>query len=77
VNKVIVVYGGKFCYVNADEPLRKMQIIIEEEGPHVARIDFGKPVLGQRRFFHGLRSASARQAAGAGWTVPGRGSGPK
>lgn len=39
VDKVIVVYGGKFCYVNADEPLRKMQTIIEEQGPHVARVD--------------------------------------
>lgn len=37
--KVIVVYGGKFCYVNADEPLRKMQTIIAEQGPNVARID--------------------------------------
>jgi hypothetical protein len=23
--KVLVVYGGKFCYVNADEPTRTMQ----------------------------------------------------
>ena len=38
-NKVIVVYGGKFCYVNADEPLRNMQTIIEEQGPGVVRID--------------------------------------
>jgi hypothetical protein len=39
VDKVIVVYGGKFCYVNADEPLRNMQTIIEEQGPGVVRID--------------------------------------
>ncbi|MDA3897105.1 MAG: DUF1638 domain-containing protein [Desulfobacteraceae bacterium] len=39
VNKVIVVYGGKFCYLNADEPLRKMQTIIEEQGPGVVRIE--------------------------------------
>ena len=32
-NKIIVVYGGKFCYVNAEEPLRKIQTIIEEQGP--------------------------------------------
>ena len=25
VDKVLVVYGGKFCYVNADEPTRTMQ----------------------------------------------------
>jgi hypothetical protein len=39
VEKVIVVYGGKFCYVNADEPLRTMAVIIEEQGPMVSRID--------------------------------------
>lgn len=38
-DKVIVVYGGKFCYVNADEPSRKMQTIIEEQGPGVVRIE--------------------------------------
>jgi hypothetical protein len=37
-NKVIVVYGGKFCYVNADEPTRTMKRIIEEQGPTVRRI---------------------------------------
>jgi hypothetical protein len=36
--KVIVVYGGKFCYVNPDEPTRTMQTIIEEQGPEVTRI---------------------------------------
>lgn len=39
VDKVLVVYGGKFCYVNADEPLRTMRTIIEEQGPGVSRID--------------------------------------
>ena len=38
-NKVLVVYGGKFCYVNADEPTRTMQKIIAEQGAGVARID--------------------------------------
>jgi len=38
-DKVIIVYGGKFCYVNADEPTRLMQTIIEEQGPGVTRID--------------------------------------
>jgi len=36
--RVLVVYGGKFCYVNADEPARTMAKIIEEQGPDVARI---------------------------------------
>jgi hypothetical protein len=35
--KVIVVYGGKFCYVNADEPTRTMKTIIDELGPEVGR----------------------------------------
>jgi len=37
--KVLVVYGGKFCYVNADNPSRTMKTIIEELGPSMARID--------------------------------------
>ena len=37
--KVVVVYGGKYCYVNADQPTRLMQTIIEEQKPGVARID--------------------------------------
>jgi len=36
--KVLVVYGGKFCYVNADQPTRTMKSIIEEQGPMVGRI---------------------------------------
>lgn len=39
VDKVLVVYGGKFCYVNADEPTRTMRTIIEEQGPGVRRIE--------------------------------------
>jgi len=38
VDNVLVVYGGKFCYVNVDEPTRLMQNIIEEQGEGVARI---------------------------------------
>ncbi len=37
--RVLVVYGGKFCYVNADEPTRTMQQVIAEQGPAVARIE--------------------------------------
>ncbi len=38
-DKIIVVYGGKFCYVNIDDPMRRMQTIIEEQGEGVTRID--------------------------------------
>jgi hypothetical protein len=37
--KVLVVYGGKFCYVNAENPTRTMKVIIAEQGPDVARVD--------------------------------------
>ena len=36
--KVIVVYGGKFCYVNADQPTRTMKTIIDELGSGVGRV---------------------------------------
>ncbi len=39
VKKVLVVYGGKFCYVNADEPTRTMAKIISELGEGVRRIN--------------------------------------
>lgn len=38
-DKVLVVFGGKFCYVNVGNPARTMHKIIEEQGPSVARID--------------------------------------
>ena len=38
-DKVLVVYGGKFCYVNGDNPTRTIKKIIEEQGPNVARVD--------------------------------------
>ncbi len=37
--KVLVVYGGKFCYINEHHPTRTMKTIIEEQGRDVARID--------------------------------------
>jgi len=38
---IIVVYGGKFCYVNADNPYRKIDTIIQEQeepGVKISRI---------------------------------------
>lgn len=37
--KVIVVYGGKFCYVNVNNPSRTMEQIVSEQGPQVVRIE--------------------------------------
>ena len=38
-DKVLVVYGGKFCYVNADDPTRTIDTIIAEQGGSIARIN--------------------------------------
>jgi len=38
VDNVIVVYGGKYCYVNIETPSRTMQTLIEEQGHGVTRI---------------------------------------
>jgi hypothetical protein len=37
-SKIIVVYGGKFCYVNADNPYRKIDTIIQEQEEPRVRI---------------------------------------
>ena len=37
--RVIVVYGGKFCYVNPANPTRTMARVIEEFGPGVVRVE--------------------------------------
>ncbi len=70
--KVLVVYGGKFCYVNVNEPTRTMQTIVEEQGPRVARIDATHcmdMIAGQKE-----RDRIAREVAGeekVWWMVPG------
>lgn len=35
---VIVVYGGKFCYINVNDPGRSIDRIIEEPGQAISRI---------------------------------------
>jgi hypothetical protein len=40
-SNIIVVYGGKFCYINADDPYRKIDTIIDEQiepGIRISRI---------------------------------------
>jgi len=39
VGRVIVVYGGKYCYVNPDHPTRLMADLIREQGNGVARVE--------------------------------------
>ncbi len=38
-NNIIVVYGGKFCYMNPAEPGRTVDDIIAEQGPGIHRIN--------------------------------------
>lgn len=38
-SKVLVVYGGQFCYVNADHPERTMKTILAEQGDGIVRIN--------------------------------------
>ena len=71
-DKVLVVYGGKFCYVNADEPLRQMRTIIAEQGAGVARIDATHCM--DMLASEAEREAIAREVAGGEpvwWMTPG------
>jgi hypothetical protein len=71
-NKVIVVYGGKFCYVNADEATRTMKKMIEEQGPTVRRIQATHCV--DMLASEGDRARIAQEVAGGEkvwWMTPG------
>jgi hypothetical protein len=37
-NRIIIVYGGKFCYIDANNPGRTIDTIIQELGMKAARI---------------------------------------
>ena len=37
-DKIIVVYGGTFCYVNTVDLFRTIETVIEEQGPGIRRI---------------------------------------
>ena len=66
--KIIVVYGGKFCYINADDPYRTIDKIIEEQGPGIYRVKASHCV-------DMLASAEERQKISQGediyWITPG------
>ncbi len=38
LNKILVVYGGKFCYINMYEPTRTIDHVIQEQGENLTRI---------------------------------------
>ncbi|MBS0014536.1 MAG: DUF1638 domain-containing protein [Desulfobacterales bacterium] len=37
--KILVVYGGKFCYVNIGDVTRTIDTVIQEQGGNIARIN--------------------------------------
>jgi hypothetical protein len=70
-SNIIVVYGGKFCYVNIDEPRRTIDTIIQEQvepGITISRIKASHCI-------DMLMSEADREQAGQGrdiyWTTPG------
>ena len=38
-NKIIVVYGGKYCYINIKEPYKSIDTIIKSQGNKIQRIN--------------------------------------
>ena len=38
-NKIIVVYGGKYCYINIKEPNKSIDTIIKSQGNEIQRIN--------------------------------------
>jgi hypothetical protein len=38
-NVILVVYGGKFCHIDASNPGRGIDDILAEQGPGIARVD--------------------------------------
>ena len=71
-DKVLVVYGGKFCYINMHDPTRTIDEIIQEQGPGVSRIHATHcmdMIASQQE-----REAIAQEMAGGEkvwWMVPG------
>ncbi|MFP4532389.1 MAG: DUF1638 domain-containing protein [Desulfobacterales bacterium] len=67
-DKILVVYGGKFCYVNANNPTRTIDTIIAEQGGNIARIN-------ATHCMDMLASESEREAWAGGekvlWLTPG------
>jgi hypothetical protein len=68
--KIIVVYGGKFCYINADNPYRTIDTIIAEQG---AGISISR--INATHCMDMLASESQRQEISEGkkiwWLTPG------
>jgi hypothetical protein len=70
-SNIIVVYGGRFCYVNADDPYRKIDTIIQEQQEPGIRITRTKAT----HCVDMLASAEDREGIAQGrdvyWLTPG------
>ena len=68
---IIVVYGGKFCYVNADDPYRRIDTIIQEQKEPGIKITMIKAT----HCVDMLASTEEREKIGQGkdvyWLTPG------
>lgn len=69
--KIIVVYGGRFCYVNVDNPYRTIDTIIQEQAEEGIKISRIKAI----HCVDMLASAEERERIGQGrdiyWLTPG------
>lgn len=69
-NKVIIVYGGKFCYVNVDDPYKTMDIMIQEQGTGISI-----SIINATHCIDMLASESQREKIRSGqkvwWLTPG------
>ena len=63
VKNVIVVFGGKYCYVNPDNPTRLMQDIIHEQGLNVARVE-ATHCMGMRASDEKMKQIAQEMAGG-------------
>ena len=67
-DRIIVVYGGTFCYVNVQDPMRSLDRVLSELGPGIARVQASHCV-------DMLASAEERTMFSAGkkvlWLTPG------
>ena len=71
-NKIIVVYGGKFCYLNIKDVSRTIDTIIHEQGSEISRINASNCIdmLADEK----QRDKIAEEIAGGGkvwWLTPG------
>jgi hypothetical protein len=68
---IIVVYGGKFCYVNTDNPYRKIDTIIQEQIEPGIRISRIKATHCMDMLANEEERAKISQGKDIYWLIPG------